>query len=386
MARSRSGGAVQSKIQMILFGAPFTGKSTLALQSAYLKRPEGKPFRVLYIDPESGSIDDYLPALQTNGIDLQNIYIVYTQSLSEVRELIERAKSGTPYYYYNEEGEETEEVVLDADGQPFNPDMIVVDGTSVLNLTTKNSIIEFSKKRASVKAKAAGLIGEEKFVKIEGAGLELKDYQTINFKGQELILDLMGSGKHYIATAREADEKVTKEINGKEVSVSTGKKIPDGFKAMSYNAKTVVRLYREEDDYGTVHAFVEKDRSGAHKAGDDIEDPSLLDWQTVIDSTAKNKNFVIKNTIQEAIKTEERKYAQEIGVTQEEEPQEGSVPSETQHLCEEITQRLSSMSPVAKAAAKKAVTEAGLPSAFKKVTDESVLKQILSVIEKAGKA
>ena len=112
----------------------------------------------------------------------------------------------------------------------------------------------------------------------------------------------------------------------------------------------------------------------------------MLDWQTVIDSTAKNKNFVIKNTIQEAIKTEERKYAQEIGVTQEEEPQEGSVPSETQHLCEEITQRLSSMSPVAKAAAKKAVTEAGLPSAFKKVTDESVLKQILSVIEKAGKA
>lgn len=123
MARSRSGGAVQSKIQMILFGAPFTGKSTLALQSAYLKRPDGKPFRVLYIDPESGSIDDYLPALQTNGIDLQNIYIVYTQSLSEVRELIERAKSGTPYYYYNEEGEETEEVVLDADGQPFNPDI-----------------------------------------------------------------------------------------------------------------------------------------------------------------------------------------------------------------------------------------------------------------------
>ena len=78
MARSRSGGAVQSKIQMILFGAPFTGKSTLALQSAYLKRPDGKPFRVLYIDPESGSVDDYLPALEANGVDLQNIYIVYT--------------------------------------------------------------------------------------------------------------------------------------------------------------------------------------------------------------------------------------------------------------------------------------------------------------------
>lgn len=37
--------------------------------------------------------------------------------------------------------------------------------------------------------------------------MELKDYQTINFKGQDLILDLMASGVHYIVTARETDEK-----------------------------------------------------------------------------------------------------------------------------------------------------------------------------------
>ena len=44
-------------------------------------------------------------------------------------------------------------------------------------------------------------------MKIEGAGMELKDYQTVNFRGQDLILDLMASGVHYIVTARETDEK-----------------------------------------------------------------------------------------------------------------------------------------------------------------------------------
>lgn len=386
MARARSGGTVQSKIQMILFGAPFTGKSTLALQAAYLKRPDGKPFRVLYIDPESGSIDDYLPALEENGIDLRNLYIVYTQSLTEVRELIARAKNGEEFHYYDDEtGDETDEVVLDADGEMFTPDAIVVDGSTVLNLTTKNSIVEFSKKRASVKAKAAGLVGDEKFVKIEGAGLELKDYQTVNFKGQELILDLMGSGKHYIVTARETDEKVTKEINGKEVSVTTGKKIPEGFKGMDYNAKTCIRMYRDNSDYETVHAFIEKDRTGVHKAGEDIEDPSLLDYQELIDRTAKNKTFVIRNTIQDAIKTEEKKYAEEIGVSQEnEEQEEPKKESESDIVKNEILDVLSKMSPVAKAEAKRATTAAGLPSNFKKVDDIDVLKSILEVVKKVG--
>ena len=40
------------------------------------------------------------------------------------------------------------------------------------------------------------------------------------------------------------------------MSVVTGRKQPDGFKGMSYNAKTVVRMFRNED--GTVCAHVEK--------------------------------------------------------------------------------------------------------------------------------
>ena len=58
MAKARKASVTQSKIGMILYGEPFTGKSTMAMQFAYFKRPDGKPFRVLYLDPETGSIDD----------------------------------------------------------------------------------------------------------------------------------------------------------------------------------------------------------------------------------------------------------------------------------------------------------------------------------------
>ena len=174
MARFRSGNAIQSKIQMILFGNPFTGKSTMALQSAYLKNPDGSPFKVLYLDPESGSVDDYLPTLAENGVDMRNILIAYTQSITEVLEFIERAKNGEDFYIPDDDGNETDEVYLDSDGKPFRPDMIVVDGASVLNLTTKTSIVEFSKKRAKVKAAAAGLTGDEKFVKLKARAWNLR--------------------------------------------------------------------------------------------------------------------------------------------------------------------------------------------------------------------
>ena len=78
MARARKATQTQSKLQMILFGEEGTGKSTLALQLAYFKRPDGKPFRVLYIDNENGSIDDFIGGLEADGINTENIYIVYT--------------------------------------------------------------------------------------------------------------------------------------------------------------------------------------------------------------------------------------------------------------------------------------------------------------------
>ena len=381
MAKARKASVTQSKLGMILYGEQFTGKSTMAMQLAYFKRPDGKPFRVLYLDPETGSIDDYL------GVNLENIYIVYTQSLGEVRQYIAKVKNGDDFYELDDDGDETDNVVLDADGEPFRADAIVVDGTTILNLTTKQGLVEFSKKRNKVKADKDGLVGDARLVKIEGAGMELKDYQTINFKGQDLILDLMASGVHYIVTARETDEKETiKQSDGSTMSVVTGRKIPDGFKGMTYNVKTEIRMYRNEE--GTVCAHVKKDRTHTHEDNSIIEDPTLLDWQSVIDKTADKKAFVVKNDLTKAVDVEQDIYSKEIlGKVGEPDNSETTSTSDNgnnadiEAIKKEIIAKRNALPPTEKKAMKEKLEAAGLPTAYSNVTDAEILNKVLAMFD-----
>lgn len=389
MAKARKASVTQSKLGMILYGEQFTGKSTMAMQFAYFKRPDGKPFRVLYLDPETGSIDDYLSDIEANGVNLDNIYIVYTQSLAEVRTYIAKVKNNEDFYVLDDEGEETDEVVLDADGEPFRADAIVVDGTTILNLTTKQGLIEFSKKRNKIKAEKDGLIGDAKLVKIEGSGMELRDYQVVNFKGQDLILDLAASGVHYIATARETDEKQSvKDSEGKITSIATGRKIPDGFKGMTYNAKTVIRMFRNED--GQVCAHVEKDRTHVHADNSIIEDPTLLDWQTIIDKTANHKAFVVKNDLTKSVEVEQNLYKREVlgkvGVPVSEIEQVNTTSNTSNNvdieaIKKEITAKRNALPPTEKQKVKAKLEEAGLPTNFKNIVDPDILQKILAIFE-----
>lgn len=388
MAKARKASVTQSKLGMILYGEQFTGKSTMAMQLAYFKRPDGKPFRVLYLDPETGSIDDYLGELEENGVDLDNLYIVYTQSLGEVREYIAKVKNNEDFYVLDENtGDETDDIVTDADGEPFRADAIVVDGTTILNLTTKQGFVEFSKKRNKVKADRDGLVGDARLVKIEGAGIELKDYQTINFKGQDLILDLMASGAHYAVTARETDEKETiKQADGSTMSVSTGRKIPDGFKGMTYNVKTEIRMFRNED--GVVCAHVKKDRTHTHEDNAIIEDPTLIDWQAVIDKTADKKSFVVKNDLTKAVDVEQNIYSKEI-LGKVGEPVLESRSSETvsnsgtdiELLKKNIIAKRNALSPIEKKEMKEKLDVAGLPTSYKNVSDIDILQKVLAMFQ-----
>lgn len=385
--RARSFGETRAKIAMLLYGEQFTGKSTLAAQFAFMKREDGKPFRVLYIDAESGSIDDYASDMIANGVDPANLYIVYTQSLQEVKECIRKVKEGEPFYEIDDEGNETDEVVKDADGQVFKADAIVVDGTTVLDLTTKQGLIEFSKKRAKVKANQEELVGEEKLVKVEQAGLELKDYQTIKFKGQDLILDLMASGVHFAVTAREKDETVTKRDKGGSFnSEATGRKIPDGFKDIMYNVKTVLRLYRDEDD--VVCAKVEKDRSGVHQAGEVVEDPTLLDWQAVVDKTANAPIHVLKNDLNKSVETEQKLYAKEVmnsvGEAVNDAPAEATVGDATTALKKEIRELQKKVPAPKKKAVQDALKAAGIPVALKEIDSVDVLKKYIEILNKTA--
>lgn len=389
MAKGRKAKQAKTKLNMIIYGDTFTGKTTLASQIAFFKREDGTPFRVLYIDAESGGLDSYLDRMEESGINLDNIYILYTQSLAEVRQYIAKVKNNEDIYELDDDGVETDEIVTDAEGKPFRADAIVVDGTTILNLTTQSGLVEFSKKRNKVKADKAGLLGDERLVKIEGSSLEIRDFNTIKFKGQDLILDLMSSGVHCITTAREKDEtKNVKTDDGQFQSVATGRKIIDGFKGLEYNANTVIRTFFDKET-GQICAEIQKDRTGVHDSGEIVEDPSLLDWQAALDKNKGKEDFILKNDLTKAVEVEQDLYAKEVLGKVGDPVTEDTTSSDTStstsptpdDLRKEIVSIKNSLSPVEKKSLKEKLEAKGLPTAYKNVNDISVLQEVIETMK-----
>lgn len=194
----------------------------------------------------------------------------------------------------------------------------------------------------------------------------------------------MASGVHYIVTARETDEKETiKQSDGTTTSVVTGRKIPEGFKGMTYNVKTEIRMFRNED--GTVCAHVKKDRTKTHEDNIIIEDPTLIDWQTVIDKTADKKVFVVKNDLTKAVDVEQKIYSKEI-LGKLGEPIKEAVPEEAvsggtdiETMKKEIIAKRNALYPIEKKAMKEKLEAAGLPTSYKNVTDAAILQQVLDM-------
>ena len=390
MARGRTASKIQKKLNFLCFGEPFTGKSTFASQFAYMHNEDGSPMKVLYIDAESGSIDNYLDDMEANGVNLANIYILYTQSLGEVLDYIDKVKNNEDFYEIGEDGEELDTIVTDAEGNPFRADVIIIDGVSVIYTAAQQGLLEFSKKRARVRADDNGLIGDQKIVAIEGSSLEMKDWGALRYKGANLCLALLGTGVHSLITCRETDEKETvKGANGQFTSVPTGKKIPEGFKDLDYNTHTVIRFYRDEDD--TVIADVIKDRSGVHPK-EKVADPTLLDWQVVIDGNKGKSKFVLNNNLDTAVATEQEIYSAEVMSNaaksmskSEMEKAKMSVQEDTStdnatELQNSIKVAIAKLSPVQKKEMQTKLKDSGLPTAFNKVTDVDILKQILDIV------
>lgn len=391
MARGRKATTVKKKINMLLYGEPFTGKSTFASQAAYMHNEDGSPMRILYIDCESGSIDNYLDDMENNGVDLNNIFIVYTQSLGEILDYINKIKNNEDFYELDSEGNETEDIVLDADGKPFRADIIIVDGVTVAHQAAQQGLLEFSKKRARVRADSKGLVGDEKLVAIEGSSLETRDWGNISYKGSNLCLSLLSTGIHSIITCREKDETIpVKDSEGKITNVPTGKKIPAGFKGLDYNMHTVIRFFRNEDD--EVCAYVEKDRTNIHPK-ETLVDPQLLDWQVLIDSSVGKTNFVLNNDLATAVDTEQKIYSAEVMSNASKSLSKSDVEkmanvdedvsddvSRAKELQDQIKTAINKLSPVAKKEMKAKLEADGLPTAFNKVTDPEMLNKILEVV------
>ena len=382
----RKANVTQSRISMAIYGGHGAGKSTYAIGAAYLKREDGKPFRILYIDNENGSVDDYLDNLAENGVDLDNILIVYTTSLVETKEFIRQASAKEPFK--DEDGN----VILDADGLPFEADMIIVDGSTVLHKSALQARREFSKKRATVRInKKDDATAAERFVAIEGADVELKDYSTLNFEGQSLALDLTGCGLHYIITAREKEvlEKKTIKKNGVdvEVTINTGIFEPEGF-----NVKTFARLYRDDND-PTVKMFVSKDRTGTYETHSIVEDPTIMAFQAMIDKNVGRQKFAPANTMAGDIKLEMEKVEREVlGTTIAEagsspsvdkalKDSTDSVETELKELKDEAKALVKELNPTRKEAFKAKLAEAGLPNAMSGITDVASMKKYIECLK-----
>lgn len=386
--KTRAANKIQTKLVTLLYGATFSGKTTLGLQLADFKRNDGKPFRVAVIDAEGGGVDDAVDELEDRGIDTRNIHIFYTQSLQELTTILDKIKNHETFYEFDEDGNETDAPILDADGNDFFPDAILIDGTTIFRLTSEQGLLELSKKRNTIKADKDGLVGAERFVKIQGADLEFKDYKKLNYSGQNLVLDLMAIGINVVLTAREKDETVQRmDKNGQQVSVSTGRKVHDSFKGLDYNVKTILHMYQDSET-GQICAEVVKDRTKVHRAGDILEDPTLLDWQTVIDKNVDRKEFVLKNDLDKAVETEQEMYEKEamelhkslngdLATTNE----NAANGTDIEEIKKEIITKRNTLQPMEKKAMKEKLEAAGLPTAYKNVTDVEILKKVLEMFE-----
>ena len=386
--KTRAANKIQTKLVTLLYGATFSGKTTLGLQLADFKRNDGKPFRVAVIDAEGGGVDDAVDELEDRGIDTRNIHIFYTQSLQELTTILDKIKNHETFYEFDEDGNETDDSILDADGKDFFPDAILIDGTTIFRLTSEQGLLELSKKRNTLKADKDGLVGAERFVKIQGADLEFKDYKKLNYSGQNLVLDLMAIGINVVLTAREKDETVQRmDKNGQQVSVSTGRKVHDSFKGLDYNVKTILHMYQDSET-GQICAEVVKDRTKVHRAGDILEDPTLLDWQTVIDKNVDRKEFVLKNDLDKAVETEQEMYEKEAMELHKSLNGDLATTNETaangtdiEEIKKEIIAKRNALPPMEKRAMKEKLEAAGLPTAYKNVTDVEILKKVLEMFE-----
>ena len=387
MATGRGGNKIKTRLGFLLYGDYGTWKSSFCLESMKLINENGKPFRVLFIDPENGGIDTYLDKYEEEGYDLRNIYIVYTQSISEVEEFIKRAKNGEDFYEFDDEGNETDEIYLDADGQPFRPDMIVVDGATLLYTAKQQSIVEFSKKRATVRAKKNELTGMDKEVAIEGASMEIKDYNTLKFDGQNLILDLLACGKHFAVTAREKDETENyKDPKSGEIkSMRTGRKIVDGFKDVGYNCKTVIHMFKDDD--GIIKGLIDnKDRTLVHQQNEVIIEPSILDWQVAITKNKGKRDFIVQNNMDKAIQKElkevEKENAKFDSEYEEKTNKLSGEPKSIEEYQDAIKTIITNLPTTEKSKKQTEITAAGLPKAYQKLTDIEQLKKYYSILTK----
>lgn len=386
MARVRRGSAVKKGLKFFVYGAEGTWKSSFCLDFLKMKSEEGNPLRVAYIDTEGGSVDNYLEDLENEGIDLDNLFLIYTSSYHETLEWVDKLIKKEELYLQDDDGDETDEVVLDGDGNPFVADVIVIDSATVIQDTQKYGKLKTSEIRAKLRAKSKDASATEQFVAEATAGMEFKDYDKLNQEGKHFLQNLITKTDQYICvTSREkTKKKMEKNDKGEMVSIDVGI-IPDCFKGAEYEFYTVLRTF--EDDDGEIRAKVmRKDRTKTFAQNEIIDNPTPMYWQSVIDGNKGKDDAVTlrdyNETIDKDFNKENKAYKnvlEEANKEKEKEIKTEKEVSPTESIYDALTKLRASMNPNQKKEMTQAFRDKGLPTRPTKTTEESVLQQMYDV-------
>ncbi|MDD2470141.1 MAG: hypothetical protein PHI22_04365 [Bacilli bacterium] len=389
MARARIGSNVEKGLKFFVYGKHGTRKSNCVADFAKMKTEEGKPLKVLYIDCETGSIDGFgLDRLEAEGVDLRNIYIVYTSSISEVREYSNKFIKNEPYYELDEDGIETDNMILDTEGNQFIADAIVIDGITVVADNVSDAAINLSEKRASIKADIAGKTSDEKEVMVGTAGLEFKDHNKIKGSGKSLIRNLITNTDKYVAiTGRAKDKKeMTKNGKGDMVLTYMGYEVPESWDFIQYEVFTVIHNMVNAD--GEIYGVIEqKDRTGKFKPNEIIENPTVILWQDVIDNNKnRGKNVgMSQGSFNESVKQNEEAYKEIAGYTDKRDIKTTNINKESvsvESLIKTIQKVKESMIPAKRKAMKPLLEKEGLPTKFTKDLPIETLQRVYEIMTK----
>jgi hypothetical protein len=377
VAVAKRGSVIKKGLKFFSFGKQGTWKSSFALDFMKMKDEDGRPLRVGYIDCETGSVDNYLEDLENEGIDLNNLLLVYTTSYAEVEEWATKMMNNEKLLLENEDGDL--EVALDADGNTFIADVIVVDGITVISDNVKYAAINVSEKRAKLKAKGQEKTATEQFVAEATAGLEFKDHDKIKMKGKNLLRSLVtGTDKYVHVTARERIKKVMQKVGDKMELVEVGV-IPDTWDGAEYEFYTVLRHFEDED--GTVKAQIDrKDRTKVFAQNEIIDKPTPLYWQSVIEGNKGKKSNVVKDSVEKSVERDEDVVAKGIGLVGKEEKQTESKLDSVQDYRERIKKTIEGLSQQKRKALKPKVEKEGLDSNYNNIEDVEQLKSFLEII------
>lgn len=282
-------------MKAMIYGKEGTHKSNTAIQFAMLKDRNDKPLRVLLLDAEFRAIEGFNEAwIESKGVNFGNICEIRTRDLSTITKLCDLFVKGQPIPVLDESDNFTKEFEIDADGNPFVADVLIMDSISVIHDLLVEGRSEIVKKRTNIKILKEGLFGDEKELALENAGMQFLDYAKLKSKALKMVRDLQAvTGKHVIYVARAKDAKESKLVNGKMEQIDLGYEIMDAtsFKFLPYEVSLIIHTKNEK---GITLYEIEKDSTGVKQQGEVLTEFDMKDYESYINNSNRSELLKVK--------------------------------------------------------------------------------------------